>query len=191
MDPEHPDQIGKTRGTIWEIHPIIGFEVASGSGWVALDHNSGAVLPPAPLPTQADEPPIIIETPEPGTPSTPTPRQAGVGFSSTSVKITNVFAKGTGSAQADEYVEIENTGASPVNMSGWTLSDAANHTFRWDRFTILPNQTIRIYTNEVHPDSGGFSYQSTQAIWNNAGDRAYLRDDGDNIVATFSYGNQR
>jgi hypothetical protein len=36
MDPEHPDQIGKTRGTIWEIHPIMRIEVQSGSGWKPL-----------------------------------------------------------------------------------------------------------------------------------------------------------
>jgi len=36
MDPEHPDQIGKTRGTIWELHPIIKFEVEHGNAWAAL-----------------------------------------------------------------------------------------------------------------------------------------------------------
>ncbi|HJQ26520.1 MAG TPA: hypothetical protein VKA60_21575 [Blastocatellia bacterium] len=37
MDPEHPDQIGKTRGTIWEIHPITKIEVEQNGGWVSLD----------------------------------------------------------------------------------------------------------------------------------------------------------
>ena len=37
MDPEHPDQIGKTRGTIWEIHPITKIEVEQNGGWVTLD----------------------------------------------------------------------------------------------------------------------------------------------------------
>jgi hypothetical protein len=32
MDPEHPDQIGKTRGTIWEIHPVTKIEVDKGGG---------------------------------------------------------------------------------------------------------------------------------------------------------------
>src|SRR5260221_5545439 len=26
LDPEHPDQVGKTRGTIWEIHPVMQIE---------------------------------------------------------------------------------------------------------------------------------------------------------------------
>ncbi len=37
LDPEHPDQVGKTRGTIWEIHPIMKIEVDQNGGWVTLD----------------------------------------------------------------------------------------------------------------------------------------------------------
>lgn len=37
LDPEHPDQVGKTRGTIWEVHPIMRIEVRKGSGWESLD----------------------------------------------------------------------------------------------------------------------------------------------------------
>ena len=37
LDPEHPDQVGKTRGTIWEIHPIISFEVEQNGKWISLD----------------------------------------------------------------------------------------------------------------------------------------------------------
>ena len=38
LDPEHPDQVGKTRGTIWEIHPVTKVEVDRGGGqWQVLD----------------------------------------------------------------------------------------------------------------------------------------------------------
>ena len=36
LDPEHPDQVGKTRVTIWEIHPIMVIEVFSGGQWRGL-----------------------------------------------------------------------------------------------------------------------------------------------------------
>ncbi len=32
-DPEHPEQIGKTRATLWEIHPIHKIEVFSSGKW--------------------------------------------------------------------------------------------------------------------------------------------------------------
>ena len=37
LDPEHPDQVGKTRGTIWELHPVTKVEVYRSGGWVDLD----------------------------------------------------------------------------------------------------------------------------------------------------------
>lgn len=37
FDPEHPDQIGLTRGTIWEIHPVMQIEVWQNGQWVPLD----------------------------------------------------------------------------------------------------------------------------------------------------------
>jgi hypothetical protein len=37
MDQEHPEQIGQTRATLWEIHPIMHIEVANGTGWSKID----------------------------------------------------------------------------------------------------------------------------------------------------------
>jgi hypothetical protein len=37
MDPAHPDEVGQTRGTTWEIHPILALEVNQNGRWVALD----------------------------------------------------------------------------------------------------------------------------------------------------------
>lgn len=36
LDPEHPDQLGKTRGTLWEIHPVMRIEVRRGGRWGQL-----------------------------------------------------------------------------------------------------------------------------------------------------------
>lgn len=38
FDPEHPDQLGLTRGTLWEIHPVMQIEVWQNNQWVALDN---------------------------------------------------------------------------------------------------------------------------------------------------------
>lgn len=37
FDPEHPDQLGLTRGTLWEIHPVMQIEVWQNGQWVPLD----------------------------------------------------------------------------------------------------------------------------------------------------------
>jgi hypothetical protein len=36
LDQEHPEQLGKTRGTLWEIHPVMRIEVRQGSSWTVL-----------------------------------------------------------------------------------------------------------------------------------------------------------
>jgi hypothetical protein len=46
MDPVHADQVGQTRGTTWEIHPILAFDIQQNGNWVALDTvASGAAQP--------------------------------------------------------------------------------------------------------------------------------------------------
>jgi hypothetical protein len=37
LDPDHPEQLGKTRGTLWEIHPIMKIELQRDGRWVNLD----------------------------------------------------------------------------------------------------------------------------------------------------------
>lgn len=37
MDPEHPEQLGKTRTTLWEIHPVMKIEYQSGGVWRTLE----------------------------------------------------------------------------------------------------------------------------------------------------------
>ena len=36
LDPEHPDQLGKTRGTLWEIHPVMRIEIFAAGQWSAI-----------------------------------------------------------------------------------------------------------------------------------------------------------
>lgn len=36
FDQEHPEQLGKTRGTLWEIHPVMRIEVRQGARWEML-----------------------------------------------------------------------------------------------------------------------------------------------------------
>jgi len=33
FDPEHPDQIKKTRATLWEVHPVLKIEVFQNGQW--------------------------------------------------------------------------------------------------------------------------------------------------------------
>lgn len=36
FDPQHPDELGRTRGTLWEVHPVTRIDVWSGGAWRPL-----------------------------------------------------------------------------------------------------------------------------------------------------------
>ena len=60
-------------------------------------------------------------------------------------------------------------------MDGWVLHDIyGGQKFTWHGYTLPAASKIRVYTNEVHTDSGGFTFASNDAIWANKGDAAEL-----------------
>jgi hypothetical protein len=40
LDPDHPEQLGKTRGTLWEIHPVLRIEVMRSGRWTELSSRA-------------------------------------------------------------------------------------------------------------------------------------------------------
>ncbi len=102
--------------------------------------------------------------------------------------ITNIIYIGSGQNEPDEYVEIRNIEPYGIQLSNWTLRDNANHVFTFPSFSIRPNQTCRVYTNQDHPEYCGFNFHSGVAIWNNTGgDCAYLRDSTDLLIDQYCY----
>lgn len=75
-----------------------------------------------------------------------------------------------------EFLEIHNPGPA-VNMTGWTLHDAANNTFTFPQFTLQTNSYVVI----------GLDY-AWQTVWNNGGDTATLRDANGTIVDEVTFG---
>ena len=98
------------------------------------------------------------------------------------VEIIYIFYDGVEEGEADEYVEIENTGDAAVDLENWTLSDEADHIYTFPSYSLEPNQSIKIYTN-----MGEFSYERGAAVWNNTGDTAYLKDGEGELVDSYSY----
>ncbi len=185
MDPEHPDQIGKTRGTIWEIHPIMQIETEALGGWKPLDDGSTGVRSVA-----AVEATLAPVTPE--STASPPPASSAKLQRNQDVQITSISFDGKKKSESDEYVEITNKGSAPVDMTDWQLQDpSGGNGYKWESYVIQPGAAIRVYTNEVHNDSGGFSFGSKSAIWNNSGDVAELYDADQALVSRYAYGNKR
>ncbi|MFM6339329.1 MAG: lamin tail domain-containing protein [Dolichospermum sp.] len=190
---------------------IVDLQPDSPLNQVILTHSSGQGLiataefikTPAPQPTPApvspvDVTPVPTPAPQPTPAPVPTPEPLVTDSeeftitATTNVTISKLVYKGAVKrTQADEYIEISNLGNSPANISGWKITSAASS----KQFLTFPPGTIleggksfRIYTNEVHPETGGFSFGSKTAIWNDAGDEAKLFDTAGSNVSTLAYG---
>eukprot|EP00984_Skeletonema_dohrnii_P015755 scaffold6868_cov146-Skeletonema_dohrnii-CCMP3373.AAC.5 len=99
--------------------------------------------------------------------------------------------------ESDEYVEITNDSKSPVDISGYSVVSLNHHgtpdETEMAKFTfptpteLTPRQIVRVYTNEDHPESGGYSFDRGIQIWNNKGGKGVLKDDTGQEISQFVY----
>ena len=142
---------------------------------------------PSPTPTPELPEPTATQTPEP-TPSptaTPPPLQANV-------QIRCIFYDGAvPQTEQDEYVEIVNLGSGPQDLAGWRLVDISDNespSLEFGSYVLESGASIRVYTDEIHPDSGGFSFGRGSAAWaNGTPDTAGLFDESGLLMSEMSY----
>lgn len=105
------------------------------------------------------------------------------------VEIIAVFWDGLEAvAEGDEYAELRNLGGQPINLEDWRLvAGDLNRTFTFPEFILQPGQTCRVYTDEVHPDTCGFTFSSPTAIWTNDGDCGYIYSADDVLESLYCY----
>lgn len=90
--------------------------------------------------------------------------------------------------ESDDYVTIKNLGATSFNLNGWRLNAGGlGQDFYFPDFTMIPGQECRVYTNEIHPESCGFSFGSNIALWSNSGDCGYLYDEEGTLITGYCY----
>ncbi|MBT3942176.1 MAG: lamin tail domain-containing protein [Chloroflexi bacterium] len=87
-------------------------------------------------------------------------------------------------------MEIVNSGSGTVDIAGWQLKDIADGTptFQFPNISIAPGDSVRVYTNEFHLESGGLTFGRGTSIWNNSTpDEAGLFDLTGSLVSSKSY----
>jgi len=141
------------------------------------------------IPDSPIKPSTVTPAPTP-TPS-PTPTPTPTPSTTTNVKITKIYYDGqVPRVESDEYVEIKNLGSEPVDLAGWKLVDIDEGypTFTFPSYNLEPGEIIRVYTNEIHQEYGGFSFGYGKAVWNNSSpDTAVLYDAQGQEVSRKSY----
>jgi len=124
-------------------------------------------------------------TPPPGTSSAPLPETRA-----TSISI-SVFADAPGNDHQNtngEYAVLSNGSGRAVDISGWTLCDAARHCYTFSAAAALPaGGMVVLYTGRGVSGGSAFFMGSGSAVWNNDGDTATLYDRAGQVVARHVY----
>jgi len=90
--------------------------------------------------------------------------------------------------ESDEWIEVVNQGSEPVELDGWVLRDDDRNAFQFPSYTLEPGASCRVYTDEVHRETGGFTFGSPDAIWGTSRDLVALVDPSGQVVDSACWG---
>jgi len=87
---------------------------------------------------------------------------------------------------------LTNKSKDPVDVAGFyvyvSTSGSQGTTFTFPKNSVIkPGTSVRIYTNEIHKETGGYSFGSGKALWNNKGGLAVLRNVKGDKLGEFKY----
>lgn len=78
-----------------------------------------------------------------------------------------------------EHVLLRNPGATLIDLAGWSIEDTARrpHRYRFPPLALVaPGAELRLYSGRGQDDARSLYWGRRQAVWNNSGDTAILRD---------------
>jgi micrococcal nuclease len=86
-----------------------------------------------------------------------------------------------------ESVTLQNSGAQPVVLARYTLSDEANHTYTFPDVTLAPGATVTLVTGAGTDTATTLYWGLDGAVWNNGGDTLFLANPAGEVVFTYGY----
>ncbi|MFC7203627.1 lamin tail domain-containing protein [Haloferax namakaokahaiae] len=87
-----------------------------------------------------------------------------------------------------EYVRLVNDGDDAIDLSGWTIADAAGASYTFaDGTTLDPGDQLTLYTGSGTDSATERYWGRGGAVWNNGGDTVTLTTSDGQRVLTYSY----
>ena len=82
----------------------------------------------------------------------------------------------TNTSRNAEYVVIRNTASTSRCLTGWTVRDAAGHVYKFGSYCLGGGKSVYLHTGHGTNTAAHRYWNSGNYIWNNTGDKAYLRN---------------
>jgi hypothetical protein len=87
-----------------------------------------------------------------------------------------------------EYIRIKNSSASrSYTLTGWTIRDKANHVYRFGSYTLRAGESVTVHTGRGTNTHANRYWGQRWYIWNNTGDKAWLKNSAGTTKDTCSY----
>ena len=107
------------------------------------------------------------------------------------IEIVNVHADAEGDDRRnlnDEYIVIENQSKNPIDLTGWTITDASSRDpYLFPNFTLPGETQLTLRTGFGKNSEKELFWGSRRPIWNNKGDTAFIRDAEGNLISVYVY----
>jgi micrococcal nuclease len=87
----------------------------------------------------------------------------------------------------NEYVILRNIGNVPINMTGWSITDASSNLFVFPFFVLAPEHYVSIHSGSGTVTVDSLYWDSKQGVWNNKGDKFFLRNTKGELILSYEY----
>jgi micrococcal nuclease len=105
--------------------------------------------------------------------------------------ITQIHADASGNDNTNlnnEYVSVTNTGNESLDLSGWTVTDTAGHTYTVPQGVMLAaSETITLHTGSGADTQTDLYWDRGGAVWNNGGDTVTVTTENGTTAAQRAY----
>ena len=88
----------------------------------------------------------------------------------------------------EESVTFRNAGSDPLDVSGWTVADAAGHGYTFPEGTVVdPGEAVQLRTGTGDDTATTYHWGRSSAVWNNDGDVVVVRNASGSTVLRVAY----
>ncbi|WP_277542782.1 lamin tail domain-containing protein [Haloarcula laminariae] len=86
-----------------------------------------------------------------------------------------------------EYLVFANRGDGDLNLTGWTVTDAAGRAYSFRNYSLAPGERVTLYTGSGTDNRTARYWGASGAVWNNDGDTVTVRTSGGDVALRRAY----
>lgn len=97
--------------------------------------------------------------------------------------------RGSNASLNAEWVRVSNSSSTRTyTLTGYTIRDRSRHIYTFGTFRLKPHASVTLHTGTGRNTSTNRYWGKRWYVWNNSGDKAYLKDNHRTTKDTCSWG---